>query len=61
MKTYRTFLRSANNLEEFSKAEKIEQETGLDYSEARVSCANFNNNRNQNEIDAGTKMEFEEE
>jgi hypothetical protein len=59
--TYRTFLRSARNFEEFGSAEKIEQETGLTFSEAREQCAEFNNNRTDTEIELGTKMEFESE
>lgn len=59
--TYRTFLRSARNFEEFSSAEKIEQETDLTIEDAREACKNFNDHRSEDEIDAGTKMEFEEE
>ncbi len=55
---YVTFLRSARNFEEFSKAEKLVQETGLSYSAARAMCENFNNNRDADDIAAGTKMEF---
>lgn len=61
MPTYRTFLRSARSFEEFASAEKIEQETGLTYSEAQKACAEFNANRSEAEIEAGTKLEFEEE
>lgn len=61
MKTYRTFLRTAKNFEEFSKAEKIEQETDLSLDEAREACKDFNSNRTETEIDNGTKLEFEEE
>jgi hypothetical protein len=61
MDTYRTFKRSARNFEEFSSAEKIEVETGLTYSEAREQCEDFNNIRSDEEIAAGTKMEFEVE
>lgn len=56
--SYYTFLRSARNFEEFSRAKKITQETGLTYDEARESCANFNDHRTDAEIEAGTKMEF---
>ena len=58
---YKTFLRSARNWEEFSKAEKIEQENGLTLAEARDICTSFNMNRTEAEKEAGTKMEFEEE
>lgn len=61
MSTYRTFLRSARNFEEFASAEKIEQEGGLSYSEARERCTEYNANRTEAEIEAGTKLEFEEE
>jgi hypothetical protein len=59
--SYRTFLRSARNFEEFSSAEKREVEAGLSYDEARDACKEFNNNRSDDDIDSGTKMEFEEE
>jgi len=58
---YRTFVRSARNWKEFAEAEKVEQDTGLTFAEARAACNEFNNNRTEAEIDAGTKMEFEEE
>jgi hypothetical protein len=61
MTTYKTFLRSARNFEEFSSAEKIEQETGLNFAEARTACQEYNHNRTEAEIEAGTKMEFAEE
>lgn len=61
MKTYCTFLRSARNFEEFSSAEKIEVETGLTYSQARENCKEYNSNRTEQEIELGTKMEFDEE
>lgn len=61
MNTYRTFLRSANNWSEFASAEKIQQETGLTFQEAMETCKDFNNNRSEIEIEAGTTMEFEEE
>jgi len=59
--TYKTFLRSATNWREFANNPKHEVETGLTLAEARAACEEFNNNRSQAEIDAGTKMEFEEE
>ncbi len=55
---YVTFLRSARNFREFATAEKIVQETDLTIDEARAACQNFNNNRSEAEIEAGTKMEF---
>ncbi len=59
--TYRTFLRSARNWKEFAEAEKIEQETGLTVDEARAACQEYNENRSEDEVEAGTKLEFEEE
>lgn len=58
---YRTFKRAARNWEEFSKAEKIEVDTGLTFTEAREACQEFNDNRTEAESEAGLKMEFEEE
>ncbi len=60
-KTYRTFLRSANNWSEFASAEKREIDTGLSWKEARRACDEFNNSRTEAEIRRGTKLEFEEE
>lgn len=60
-KTYRTFLRSARNWEEFSCAEKIEQETGLSYKKALKACQQYNKRRTFDEVERGTKLEFEEE
>ncbi len=58
---YRTFLRCAKNWHEFANAEKLEQETGLTFSEAREACTEYNSNRTETEIECGCKMEFEEE
>lgn len=58
---YTTFLRSARNFKEFSSAEKIPQESDLTLNEAREACANFNDHRTEEEIEAGTKMEFKRE
>jgi hypothetical protein len=59
--TFRTFKRSANNFEEFARAEKIEVDTDLTREQARERCDAFNNNRTASEIEAGTKLEFEQE
>ena len=59
--TYRTFLRSARNWEEFANNAKIEQQTGLTHEEARAACQRFNDFRTDVDIDRGTKMEFERE
>lgn len=61
MTTYMTFTRSATNFEEFSKAEKIVEDAGLTLEEARLACKEFNDNRTEEEIEKGTRMEFEEE
>ena len=61
MTTYRTFLRTCKSFEEFAKAEKVEQETGLTIDEARTQCDEYNKNRSEEEKEAGTKMEFEAE
>lgn len=61
MITYRTFIRSARNFEEFASAEKREVETGLLYSEAADRCREYNANRSMAEVERGTKMEFESE
>lgn len=59
--TYRTFLRSARNFEEFANAAKVEQGNGLEYTEAQDACREYNAARSDAEISAGTKLEFEEE
>ena len=61
METYRTFIRTAKNFEEFASAVKNEQETGLSYGEARQLCQDFNMYRTPAQVEAGTKMEFERE
>lgn len=59
--SYRTFKRSARNFREFASAEKIEDETGLTYGEARDRCLDYNADLTDREKEEGTKMEFEEE
>ena len=61
MDTYRTFKRAARNFEEFAKADKIEVETGLSIKEARERCYDYNSARSQDDLDSGTKLEFERE
>lgn len=58
---YKTFIRSARNFEEFSKAKKITQAENLSIEEARNMCENYNKNRTSAQINKGTKMEFEQE
>ena len=60
VKKYKTFLRTANSFEEYSRGEKIEQEIDLTFQEAFSSCSAFNKNRTEEEIDSGLKMEFDE-
>ena len=59
--TYKTFLRSCTNWQEFSSARKITQDTGLSFEEARERCQEYNDNRNAAQIRKGTKMEFTRE
>lgn len=61
MPTYYTFLRSAQNWQEFAKAEKIVKNTGLTYLEAREECQKYNANLTETEIENGIKLEFTEE
>ena len=55
---YTTFIRSATSFETFASAEKVRVNEFETIQEAREACADFNNNRTDAEIDAGTKMEF---
>jgi len=61
METYRTFLRTCCNWQEFANAPKIEQASGLTLQEAREACKGYNDNRTEEERDNGTKLEFEAE
>ena len=61
MITYKTFLRSARNFEEFANAEKIPFDNGLSEAEARAQCRAWNADRKDHEIEKGTKLEFTEE
>jgi hypothetical protein len=61
METYRTFLRTCRNWQEFANAPKIEQASGLTLQEAREVCKEYNDNRTEIEQDNGTKLEFEAE
>jgi hypothetical protein len=56
---YRTFKRRARNWEEFASARKRTVSTGLTVEQAREECRDYNDNRTQAQIRAGTKMEFE--
>jgi len=58
---YCTFLRSCTNWTEFANSPKVTQETGLTFAEARERCKEFNDNLTDDEIEKGTKLEFERE
>jgi len=58
MQKYVTFLRSARSYAEFANAEKVIQETCLTLTEAREACFQFNVNRSDAQMEAGTMMEF---
>jgi TRAP-type uncharacterized transport system substrate-binding protein len=58
MTYYKTFIRSCRNWNQFAKARKITQETGLSYQTAKERCKEYNDNRNARQIRKGTMMEF---
>lgn len=58
MSEYTTFLRSCKNWREFAQSEKVIQESGLTYEEARQACQDYNANLTEAEEAEGTKMEF---
>lgn len=59
--SYKTFKRSARNFEEFAKARKYTDQTGLTIEAARQRCRYWNNHRSPTQISYGTKMEFTKE
>lgn len=59
--TYRTFIRSARNWQEFAHNPKITEDTGLTYTEAVDRCREFRENRTEHQIEMGTLLEFERE
>jgi hypothetical protein len=62
MPTYKTFIRTANNFDQFAKARKRTVDTGLTLDEAVRQCCNFNDKaRTVTQISRGTKMEFSRE
>lgn len=61
MDTYRTFIRSCNNFEQFARARKITQERGLSLEQARERCRQYNDNLNSRQRAKGTRMEFTRE
>lgn len=60
-KTYTVFVRSCRNWAEFDSAEKIVEVEDVNLAEARQMCEEFNSNRTDSQIEAGTKMEFTSE
>jgi len=61
MPTYRTFKRSCTNWQQFARARKITDCTGLSYEEARERCRAFNESRTAAQIRKGTKLELTQE
>lgn len=61
MATYRTFIRSARNWQEFSSARKITVDRSLTYEQALRRCQEYNANRDTRQIRRGTKLEFTQE
>jgi hypothetical protein len=61
MATYYTFLRSAKNFGDFARNPRITIDTDLTREQAYNDCQEYNKNRTQDEIDNGTKLEFDEE
>jgi len=58
MTYYRTFKRSARNFQEFGRARKMTEETGLTYEQARQRCEEYNAARTAAQVRKGTKLEF---
>ena len=58
MTFYKTFKRSARNWQEFARARKITEETGLTYEQAAERCREFNANLTAAQRRKGTKLEF---
>lgn len=58
MTFYKTFKRSCQNWQQFSKAKKITQSTGQTYEQAKAQCEEFNKHRTPAQIRKGTMMEF---
>lgn len=58
MNTYKTFIRSCTDWQQFAHARKITQETGLTYEQAVSRCEYYNSRRTSRQIRKGTKMEF---
>lgn len=59
MTYYRTFKRSATSWQQFGRARKITEETGLTLEQARERCKEFNDNRSASQLRRGTFLEFE--
>jgi len=61
VETYRTFIRSARNWQEFARGRKTTVNRGLTWSEASRACKAYNKDRDSRQIAKGTMMEFEAE
>lgn len=61
MTTYRTFIRSCRNWQEFASARKITQDRGLSFEQAKARCKEYNSSRTARQKKRGTKMEFDSE
>ena len=57
--TYRVFRRTCTTWSTFGSARKTTIRRGLTYEEAQRMCNEFNHNRTDVQIKAGTKYEFE--
>ena len=58
MTYYKTYKRSCVSWEQFARARKMTESTGLTYEQARQQCEEYNRNRTSSQIRKGTKMEF---
>ena len=61
VETYRTFIRSARNWQEFARGRKTTVDRGLTWSEASKACKAYNKDRTSRQISKGTMIEFEAE
>jgi len=59
--SYRTFIRSSKNWQEFGSARKHTVDRRLTYDEAKRACAAYNAERTPAQVRRGTYMEFEGE
>lgn len=57
--SYRVFSRSARNFDEFARARKSTIKFVETEDEARKLCASYNDHRTAQQIERGTKWEYE--